>query len=188
MRIKTLVAAVATLGAMALVPSAAQAYDTPTRQCSYLPYKFCFNDNGAPISRSKEEDLGANKWLTTKPTLYRNGLMTLDSYAQNRSPFWGMRPKTFIVAVDEKGRAIWVSKVFENRTLCGVFDLSCASFRRENFVEQFPASVAHYATDLQIYHADTPSYADLRAAMLNAIKSTGDIVQAVKDDIVSKLQ
>ena len=45
------------------------------------------------------------------------------------------------VAVDNQGRAIWVSQVFNSATLCGVMDPSCASQRRETFSQQFPDAV-----------------------------------------------
>lgn len=178
---RSLLAGIAVLGAVALAPAAAQAYDTPTQQCYFTPYKICANDGGSPVTRKNTQDIGSGKKLETTATQYRNGLLMVDSWAKNSNWFGGMRPKTLVVAVDNRGRAIWVSQVFTSATLCGVMDVSCASQRRETFSEQFPEAVGHYTAHMQIYHADNPNYVDLRARLIAAIKATGDIAQEIKD-------
>jgi hypothetical protein len=186
-RLRTAVAGVAVLGAVALVPAAAQAYSTPTQSCTFTPYKYCYNDGGSPLARSNSQDIGSGKHMTSDVTEFRNGLLTVDSWSKNDNWFYGMRPKTLVVAVDNMGRAIWVSQVFNSATLCGVADLSCASQRRETFTEQFPDAVGHYAADLRIYHADNPNYVNLRNSIIDGIKAAGDIAQEIKD-VLGQLQ
>jgi hypothetical protein len=173
--------------AVALVPSAAQAYSGPTQSCTFTPFKVCVNDGGSPLTRTNAQDIGAGKHVTSTATQYRNGLLMLDSYSKNDNWWYGMRPKTLVVAVDNQGRAIWVSNVFNSATLCGVADLSCASQRRETFSQQFPGAVGHHTAHLEIYHADNPNYVNLRNSIIDAIKATGDIAQEVKD-VLNQLQ
>jgi hypothetical protein len=88
-------------------------------------------------------------------------------------------PPRLVVAVDNQGRAIWVSQVFTSATLWGVTDVSCASRRRDTFSENFPEAVGHYTAHMTIYHGD--NYVDLRARLIAAIKATGDVAQEIKD-------
>jgi hypothetical protein len=186
-RLRTAAAGIAVVGAVALVPTAAQAYDTPTQSCTFQPVKVCYNDGGSPLTRTNSQDIGAGKHVTSTATEYRNGLLMLDSYSKNDNWWYGMRPKTLVVAVDNQGRAIWVSNVFTSATLCGVADLSCASQRRETFSQQFPDPVGHYTAHLQIYHADNPNYVNLRNTIIDGIKATGDIAQEIKN-VLDQLQ
>jgi len=153
-----------------------------TMTASHPPHsqEICANDGGSPLERSNTQDIGSGKKMETRATQYRNGLLMVDSWAKNTNWFGGMRPKTLIVAVDNKGRAIWVSQVFTSATLCGVMDVSCASQRRETFSETFPEAVGHYTASMDVYHADTPNYVDLRARIIQAIKAAGDIAAEVK--------
>ncbi|WP_028067092.1 hypothetical protein [Solirubrobacter soli] len=186
-RLRTAAAGIAVVGAVALVPTAAQAYSTPTQSCTFTPFKYCYDDGGSPLARTNSQDIGSGKHMTSTATEFRNGLLTVDSYAKNDNWFYGMRPKTLVVAVDNMGRAIWVSQVFNSATVCGVTDPTCASQRRETFTESFPDAVGHYTADLRIYHADSPNYIDLRNRTIDAIKATGDIAQEIKD-VLNQLQ
>jgi hypothetical protein len=177
---RKLAALSAVLGAVALAPAAAQAYSTPTESCHFTPAKTCVNDGGAPLARAKSEDVGSGKHLTTNATLYRNGLLMVDSFGQNSNWVGGLRPRTMVVAVDDQGRAIWVSNIFASQTLCAVPDFSCASSRRETFSQQLPDAVGHYAADLQIYDGDAANYVDLRNRIIDGIKATGDIAAEIK--------
>jgi len=174
------VAGAAVLGAVTLAPGVAQAYSTPTESCHFTPSRSCALDGGAPLARSKSEDVGSGKHLTTNATLYRNGLLMLDSYGQNTNWVGGLRPRTMVVAVDDQGRAIWVSNIFASQTLCAVPDWSCASSRREMFSQQLPDAVGHYAADLQIYDGDAANFVDLRNRIIDGIKAAGDIAAEVK--------
>jgi hypothetical protein len=182
MRIKTLAAVVAALGAVALVPGAAQA-QTQTQQCIFQPSKICWNDNSSPITRSAGNWLGSGKYLATTPTLYRDGSLYVQSYGQNNNWFYGMRPNQFIVVLDSNGRQIWVSQLFQNATLCGVMDPSCGSSRAENFYQKLPQVVAENAADLKIYQSDSPSFAATRDWVKNAIATANDLLPVIKQII-----
>jgi hypothetical protein len=92
-----------------------------------------------------------------------------------------MRPQTLVVSVDSRGRAIWVSKVFQSATVCGVFDPTCASQRRENHTDYAPAAIGQYTTRLDVFHADSPNYRNWRNDLIDFIKSGTDVAQAIKD-------
>src|SRR4051794_35255204 len=173
-------AGAAVVGAVALAPGVAQAYTTPTQSCHFTPSRSCVNDGGAPLARSKSEDVGAGKHLTTNATMYRNGLLMVDSYGQNSTWFGALRPRTLAVVVDNRGGAIWFSQIFASQTLCGVMDPSCASNRRETFSQQMPDAVGHYAADVQIYDGDAANFVDLRNSFIDAIKAAGDIAVEIK--------
>jgi len=91
-----------------------------------------------------------------------------------------MRPRTLIVAVDGAGRKIWVSQSLNHATLCGVLDPSCASWRRETFMEDWPEVVHNHTARLAIYHADGANYVDLRNRTIDTIKAAKDIAAEVK--------
>jgi hypothetical protein len=90
-----------------------------------------------------------------------------------------MRPKQFVVVLDNQGRAIWVSKVFANQTLCGLLDPSCPSWRRDIFTQVFPERVAHHAADLQIYQSESPEFTNFRENIKTAITVAKDIAPEV---------
>jgi hypothetical protein len=185
-RLAVLVAALAALVLLpALAPSAAHA-DTPTEQCTFVPWRMCFPDGGAPLERSRDSEVGHGKRIETTATLFRNGQFVADVFGHNNNWFAGLRPRTLVVAVDNRGRSIWVSDVLASQTLCSVWD-ACASNRRETFLNSFPEAVGHHAADLRIYHADEANYVDLRNRLIDFIKSAGDIAQAVKAEL-DKLQ
>ena len=126
-------------------------------------------------------DLGAGKHHTASATQYSNGLVTVDSWSKNDNWFYGMRPKTLVISVDARNNAIWVTNSFNSPTVCGVMDPSCASQRRDFFSEQEPAAIGRNTVRLDVMHADTASYADVRAPLIATIKAGVDVAQEVKD-------
>jgi hypothetical protein len=167
--------------AVAFAPAAAHAAG-PTQQCDFTRTpKKCWDDGGAPIVRSKSEHLGASKYLTTTPTLARNGLLTIDSYAVNKNLAYALHPRTMVVVYDVNGNAIWVSKIFSGSKVCAVLDFSCTSSRRETFMEALPDAVGKHAVDLKIYHGDGAYYVNVRNTLIDFIKATGSVAQEVKD-------
>jgi hypothetical protein len=126
-------------------------------------------------------DLGAGKHHTASATQYTNGLVTVDSWSKNDNWWYGMRPKVLVVSVDSRGNAIWVSNSFNVPTLCGVMDPSCASQRRDYFSQYEPAAIGRNTVRLDVLHADTASYTDMRASLIAAIKAGVDVAQEVKD-------
>ena len=45
-------------------------------------------------------------------------------------------------------------------------DVSCASYGRTSFVNNFPKAVGKYTTDLAILHEDNPNYVELRNSLI----------------------
>jgi hypothetical protein len=134
-----------------------------------------------PTTRYEEQYIGWNKFVQTNATLYRSGLLTVESTNRNRNPWGGQRCRTLVVVQDAAGRAIWVSNEFEDPTRCSLFDLSCASDGVTTYAQQFPEPVGRFAASLDILVADEASFADLRAQFIQVIKATGDIVQEIKN-------
>jgi hypothetical protein len=157
--IRTLLAGLAVLGAVAVAPAAAN----------------------ATVTGTNNEDVGYQKHMQTSATEYTNGALFVNNYLKNDNWWYGMRPQTLVVTVDANGNAIWVSKVFQSATVCGVFDPTCASQRRETFSDSAPPAIGQYAHHLDIYHADSPNYRNLRNDLIDIIKSGTDVAQAVKD-------
>jgi hypothetical protein len=134
-----------------------------------------------PTTRYEEQYIGWNKFVQKDATLYRNGLLTVQSSNRNRNPWGGMRCHTLVVVQDAAGRAIWVSNDFEDPTRCSLFDLSCASDGVQTHTQQFPEPVGRFALSMDVLVGDEASFVDLRQALIAAIKATGEIVQEVKN-------
>jgi hypothetical protein len=156
--LRSAIAAVAVAGAVAAAPAAANA-----------------------ATGYNAQDIGSGKHVTSNATQYSNGLLMLDSFSKNDNWFYGMRPKTLVVSVDNHNNAIWVSHEFDSATVCGVMDPTCASQRREYFSESEPAAIGRNTVRLDIYHADNPNYVNLRNQLIDAIKAGVDVAQEVKD-------
>ena len=156
--IRTLVAGLTLAGAMALAPAA-----------------------HAQVTGTNNSDVGYQKHMQTTAKEYTNGVLMVDNYLKNDSWWYGMRPQTLVVSVDGQGRAIWVSKVFQSATVCGVLDPTCASQRRETHSDSRPAVIGQNTARLDIYHADNPNYRNLRNDLIDFIKSGTDVAQAIKD-------
>jgi hypothetical protein len=140
--------------------------------------------SGTAVVQNKRDEVGYGKFMTTDATLYRNGRIVVDTFCQNGNWTSGLRGKVLVVAVDGRGRAIWVSDVIQCPTCCSVPDFSCSSNRRTNVLEEWPEVVAEYTTRLDIYQADDPNYVDLRQKFIDGIKALGDIADALKQQIV----
>jgi hypothetical protein len=134
-----------------------------------------------PTTRYEEQYIGWNKFVQSDATLYRNGLLALQSTNRNRNPWGGMRCHTLVVVQDAGGRAIWVSRDFEDPTRCSLFDFSCASDGVTTHTQQFPEPVGRFAQSMDILVADEQSFVNLREQLIDVIKATGDIVKEIKD-------
>jgi hypothetical protein len=135
-------------------------------------------DQAQPTTRYEEQYIGWNKFVQTNATLYRNGLLTVES--SNRNPTGGMRCRTLVVVQDAAGRAIWVSEEFQDPTRCSLFDPSCASDGMTSHVQQLPEPVGRFAQSMDVLVRDQASFVVLREAMMRAIKAAGDIAAEVK--------
>src|SRR4051794_4885170 len=113
-------AALLVLAVGALVPVAADA-----APCNWPAY-------GGPCAGQAAGNVGNRKYMDTTAYLYRNGYVHVDSWGRVTHPFEGLRGRVRLVAHDAQGNMIWVSREFENPTLCGTWDPTCASARMTN--------------------------------------------------------
>jgi hypothetical protein len=136
---------------------------------------------GQPVPIEANQEVGSGKRLQVHGQLYRNGSMDASVYSRNDSWVGGLRGRVLVAVVDDGGHQIWVSTVFNAATACSVPDVSCASYRQEVWAEAFPASIGQYANHCDVYCGDAPNYVDLRTKLIEGIKATEDVAQAVKD-------
>jgi hypothetical protein len=137
-----------------------------------------------PVRASKETVVGMGKTIKTDATLYRDGRLVVNTYTQNDNWAAGLRGHVFLIGYDVGGRAILVSQDHVCTTRCSVPDLSCASRGTNLFTEAFPAPFGQYTMNLDIYHSDGASFANLRETTLQTIRGLSDIAQELKDAIV----
>jgi len=135
-----------------------------------------------PIRRSTGlVNVAWGKSMSTDATLYRDGRLIATTYTKNDNWWAGLRGRILIVAVDTAGRAIWVSPDFQCTTRCAVPDMSCASYGTDLFSDSFPEAFGRYASYMDIYQAEIPSFSDLRQRTIDGIKALKDIVDVAAD-------
>ncbi|MGY1638802.1 hypothetical protein ACI78V_19310 [Geodermatophilus sp. SYSU D00742] len=132
------------------------------------------------VTAVKAGEVGWGKRMVTLATLYRNGLLVVDSTTMNDNWFAGLRGRTLVVVADADGKAIWVSSVFADATRCSIPDVSCASYGRMTHTEKFPDPVGEHAARLDVYHADGASFVDLRDALIDFIKAAADVIAEIQ--------
>jgi hypothetical protein len=136
--------------------------------------------SGQEVRHTEVAEVGWGKRMETTAILYRNGMLTVDSYQKNDNWFGGLRGRILVVCIDAQSNNIWVSDVFTCPTRCSVPDPSCASYGRANFVNGFPEPVGRFTERLDILQADNPNYLDLRNVFIDAIKGIGAVAAEVK--------
>lgn len=134
----------------------------------------------AEIHYHEEQEVGALKWITTDTTLYRDGTLGIDAFARCSNLFSGLRPHILVVFYDSSRRAIWVSNEYIMATCCSLFDVSCASWRRQTFLEKYPEVVGRYTEGIDVYHADGESFVNLRDQFLRAIRESKEVADEIK--------
>ncbi len=134
-----------------------------------------------PVTASETEAVGYKKRMETTATLYRNGQLVIDTFTRNDNWTGALRGRVLVLVVDDRGRAIWVSRDWQCTTRCSIWDPSCASYGRQTFTEKFPDAVGQHAAKLDIYQADTASFTDLRNQLITVVKGAQDVAQAIKD-------
>jgi hypothetical protein len=131
------------------------------------------------VVASEYTEVGDHKYMDTKATLYRNGVLIVDSYQKSDNWGAGLRGQILVLCIDGNANAHWISPVFVCPTRCSATDPTCASRGRVNFQANFPEPVGQYTERLDIYQADNPNYVDYRTRWIEVIKNTGEIVAAV---------
>jgi hypothetical protein len=135
--------------------------------------------NQQPITRTETAEVGWGKQMATTATLYRNGALSVESQQRNDNWFGGLRGRILVTCIDDQARLIWVSQVFECPTRCSVPDPSCASYGTSFFQQQLPVEVGQYTASLDILQADNPNYVDMRAQLVEWVKTAQDIAPAI---------
>jgi hypothetical protein len=132
-----------------------------------------------PVSRTETTEVGWGKRMTTTATLYRNGRLTVDSEQRNDNLTGALRGRILVICSDDQARMIWISSVLNCPTRCSIPDVSCASYGRVSFQEDFPEAIGEYATTIDLLQADNPNYVDLRATFVETIKTAQDLAPAI---------
>lgn len=135
---------------------------------------------GREIRHTEVAEVGWGKRMETTAILYRNGQLSVDSYQKNDNWFGGLRGQILVLCIDAASNNIWISDVLACPTRCSIPDVSCASYGRTSFANQFPEQVGRFTARLDILQADNPNYVDLRNAFIDAIKAVGDVAAEVK--------
>lgn len=164
--------AVVLAGALAPAPARAAA-------CSYEDPGVCRVQNAHNVGNKKRMDSTAY--------LHKDGKLFVDSWGRTTHKFEGLRGRVLVVVLDSAGRAIWVSHVYWNPTLCATWDPSCPSAGMTTHFESMPAAVGAHASGMRIHMYNGVNLTSLRARIIDGVKASGDIAQAVKDEF-GKLQ
>lgn len=129
-----------------------------------------------PLSASKAEWVDSDKLITSKTTLYRDGMLVIEVKADNDDPWHGLRGRVLVVVRDKDGNAIGVTNELRSTTACGGLDPFCPSYQKDIFTLQFPRSVGMRAAAMDIYQRDGGSLRNL----LNKFLEVAKIVVAVR--------
>ena len=91
----------------------------------------------------------------------------------------------FAVIADEKANAIWVTKAYKMKTVCGTMDV-CSHRETDVDQEEAPSTIGKYASKIYIYH-DAGDLSQNRQGQVNAVKKAireaTDIAKEVKDAV-----
>jgi hypothetical protein len=105
-----------------------------------------------PITAEKDQKLGNQKKVNTDVVLYQNGTLIITSYTRSRHPTEGLRCRLFVVCVDGKGNAIWVTPPDKCTTRGGTLDLLTASAGVNVFDHDIPPAIAKSVRKIEVYH------------------------------------
>jgi hypothetical protein len=140
--------------------------------------------NTAPLATTVVEHestyVGQDKYMDTTARLYRDGTLATECYTRNGAWFEALRGKILVLCIDGRGYSHWISFVYHCPTRCAAGDPTCPKEGRSNWVEKFPEAVGQYTERLDIMQAEDPGYPDVRARLVDFIKSTEEVVDAVK--------
>lgn len=121
---------------------------------------------------------------------YRNGLIVFETNVWTGLPFTATRANSFIVLVDAKGRALFVTKEFQMTTAVATTDPSGKSDVYENFQFQCPPEIGPLVTrvDCFFYQRNNNNFWRNRVNAVNeAVKAYDDLDPKVKAAIAAAL-
>lgn len=128
------------------------------------------------------EDIGGG-WAGGKAVLYRNGSLIVTgraaSNANNSATYAGI----YVVGVDSRGRALFVSDFFRLPTACGRWDPTCSSDTGGSYSMNVSPAIAQYVNRLDVIVSgrDQPSsWQRWRSNIQEAVKTYNDLPPEVK--------
>jgi len=125
------------------------------------------------------EEVGNRKSMTTKAILYRNGLLTCETFSRSRHLTEGLRGRVLVVCIDDQGRGHWVSDEMACITVGGQLDPTTPSARTDSFTEQLPEPVGRLTARIDIMQASGP-LGDSKKSLMNAIQTGKDVYEELK--------
>jgi hypothetical protein len=126
--------------------------------------------SGTVNGPNKEVSMGGG-YAEAEATFYRNGLVVISTHSKSKSWSQGTKGSVFVVGLDTKGRALFVSPVFDIPTACSRAD-TCSSDRRDNVQHNVNAEVAKYIAKVDVYVQDRSGGRSAREAINNTIKES----------------
>ena len=126
--------------------------------------------SGTVNGPNKEVSMGGG-YAEAEATFYRNGLVVMSTHSKSKSWSQGTKGSVFVVGLDTKGRALFVSPVFDIPTACSRAD-TCSSDRRGNVQYQVNSEVAKYVAKVDVYVQDRSGGRSAREAINNTIKES----------------
>ena len=164
---------------------------TPERNCdgsvitslNMLPQE----TSGTVKGPNNRKSMGGG-FAEAETTFFRNGLAVIETHSVSTSFTQGTKGSVFIVGSDIKGRALFVSPVFDIPTACSRPD-SCSSNRRDTIQHQINSELAKFVAKIDVFVQDR-GITDLRESFKRTITETcgtfDDLPSAAKAAIAAE--
>lgn len=131
------------------------------------------------IKYAERETVGRRKVMETTATLFRNGLLVMETLSECNHWCEGLRGRVFAICIDTQGRAIWVTKEYKCTTRGSIFDPTCPSQGKDVFQENIPEIIAQQTNALDIVQDDGP-LTNWREQLKRQIKDTREVLDEVR--------
>lgn len=137
-----------------------------------------------PVRASKTDTVKDHRYMESNVTLYKNGQLAIQTKCWSRKRFGGLTGQSlFVVCVDDKGNAIWVSKAFPCKTVGGLADVGTASEHTQTHTEALPEAIGKHTKAIDIFH-DAGDISKRRQDQVEdvkkAIEQASDVAAEVK--------
>jgi hypothetical protein len=110
-------------------------------------------EQGGTVNGPNNKKSMGGGYAEAQATFYRSGLTVIETHSVSTSWSQGTRGSVFIVGSDRKGRALFVSPLFNIPTACSKPD-TCSSNRRDTIQHKVNSEVAKYITKIDVYVQD----------------------------------
>lgn len=128
------------------------------------------------------KDIGGG-WAGGTAVLYRNGSLIVNGRAVSNANNSATYAAMFVVGVDSRGRALFVSNLFNLPTACGQWDPTCSSDRSQSFQQSINSDLATYVDRLDVFVTgrDQPGgWQRWRTNIREAVNTWNDLPPEVK--------